>query len=507
MGVLDFFKRSRNKGEGFAKSVLAESVARSSSQYAASSGMAGNPLTDIESTSEFGGSRTTIPSIDSGAVPRKARTELGLDERTMASSNIEDLMDTFMDAHPDVSFAIWNFLRIGVSDFNIKVYKIGSGKKERDEAAEESIEIFRQRLELPNVERFESSRSMNKLVNQLMLSVITRGACSGELVLAPSNDQVAFIAPVDPSTVEFNLDGERFIPSQDQGRINLDIPTFLYEGLDEKIDNPYGRGPLLGAIGMIMFQLQLLNDLKAVVHNQGFPRLDIKIIEEVLLKRMPIAIRNNEKQKSKWLNEKLTEIITMYNNLEPDDTFVHYDSLEIDTVGGGKGGGALFDPEKLFSVIDNLIMGGLKTCSTILGRRSTGNTESFAKLEIKLYMKGVEALQEVVERFMSRALTLSLNIEGKQGYVEFKFTPVEIRTELEKAQFEQIHLQNIAYKRDQGWIDQDMASIEAVGSPSVAEPDWEHLGKSTVTNKDGAPTSGAKDEKATSDSANSSGDK
>ncbi|MGF7033671.1 hypothetical protein J2T17_004619 [Paenibacillus mucilaginosus] len=34
--------------------------------------------------------------------------------------------------------------------------------------------------------------------------------------------------------------------------------------------------------------------------------------------------------------------------------------------------------------------------STILGRRSTGNTESFAKIEIKLYIQGVRALQRVV---------------------------------------------------------------------------------------------------------------
>jgi hypothetical protein len=505
MGLLDFFSFRRRKQ--FAKSVINEAMV---TQYARS-GTAGNPLTDIESVSEFGGTRTTKPNLSgdgggSGALPKRARRELGLDERQLTNASIEDLIDRFMDAHPDVSFAIWNFLRLAATDFTIKVYKIGSGKKERDEAAEEALEILLQRFELPNVERFEMSRSIKKVVNQLALSVVTRGAGAVELVLTPGYDDVAFIAPVDPMTVEFKFEQDRFVPYQDEGKLSLDTPTFLYEGLDEKIDNPYGRSPLLGALNMIMFQLQLLNDLKAVVHNQGYPRLDIKIIEEVLLKRMPIAIRNNEKAKSQWLNDKLQEIIQMYNNLEPDDTFVHFDSLEINTVGGGKGGGAMIDPEKLFGVIDNLIMAGLKTVSTILGRRTTGNTESFAKLEIKLYMKGVEAIQEVVERLMSRALTLALNIQGKQGLVEFKFKPVEIRTELEQAQFEQIHLQNCAYKRDQGWIDQDEAANLAVGHNAVSEPDWEHLGKSTITNKDGKPTSGAKDEKTTTDSSNSEDD-
>jgi hypothetical protein len=157
------------------------------------------------------------------------------------------------------------------------------------------------------------------------------------------------------------------------------------------------------------------------------------------------------------------------------------------TVGGGSGGGSLIDPEALMTVIDNQIMAGLKTLSTIMGRRSSGNTESFAKLEIKLYMAGVKAVQDVVSRIISRALTIMLNMNGKQGIVQFEFEPIEIRTELEQEQFNQIKLQNIAYKRDQGWIDQDMASIEAVGTPSVAEPNMEMLKGSAKTSEGGTP--------------------
>ncbi|MGA4519208.1 hypothetical protein ACPA0F_18280 [Solibacillus silvestris] len=480
MALLDIFKRN--------KPVKTE--------FAAGSGTAGNPLHDVEPTTEFGGARTTIPALNPGDdLPRKARTDLGLDERDLRGTSIDDLMDRFIDAHPDISYAVWNFLRIGNTDYDVKVYSLGT--EEPDEAGELAINELLQRLELPSVDQFEMSRSLKKVANQLMLAAVTRGASALEMVLTPGNDNVAFFAPVDPATVSFKFENDRYIPYQDDGKVSLDIPTFLYEGLDPLIDNPYGRGPLFSGLTMVMFQLQILNDLKVVVHNQGYPRLDITIVEEVLLKRMPIAIRNNEKEKSKWLNQKLSEIVEMYNGLEPDDTFVHFDSLKMDSVGGKQGGGAMFDPEKLFAVIDNLIMSGLKTLSTVLGRRSQGNTESFAKIEIKLYMKSVEAIQEVVERVLSRALTLALNIQGKQGHVKFKYRPVEIRTELEKAQFEQIHLMNIAYKRDQGWIDQDEAANIAVGHNAVAEPNMELLGKggSAVQNKDGETVSGAKDEK------------
>ena len=40
-------------------------------------------------------------------------------------------------------------------------------------------------------------------------------------------------------------------------------------------------------------------------------------------------------------------------------------------------------------VIDNLIQSGVKTLSTLLGRRGAGQTESYAKIEIKLYLTGL----------------------------------------------------------------------------------------------------------------------
>lgn len=426
-----------------------------------------------------------------GSLPRRTRREMGLDERCFNNLGMADLIDILSDSHPDVSFAIWNFLRIGNSGFNVKVYKINSGR--RYKTAEKDIEELFRRLKHPSINRFEKSKSIERVVNQLILSIVTRGAAACEVVLTPSRRNVAYIAPVDPATIDFKYENGRYIPYQSGGTLKLDIPTFFYEGLDERVDDPYGRSPIISALNMVLFQLQVLNDIKAVVHNQGYPRFDITILEEVLLQRMPINIRSNEELKTQWMQERLNEIINLYNNLEPDDTLVHFDSVKVDMVGGkgSAGGGATIDPQKLMQVIDNLIMAGLKTLSTILGRRATGNTESFAKLEIKLYLQGVKAVQEVVTTILERVLTLYLNLKGKQGIVEVEFNPVEIRTELEQEQFRQIQYQNAAFARDQGWIDQTEAANIAVGHDPVGDPDWEHL--QPMKNKDGGTPQGTRD--------------
>lgn len=452
-------------------------------------------LDSIEKTPDFGGSRTSIPSWNTGgggvgeALPKRVKTELSLNERKFNNLSIEETIELLVDAHPDLSYAVWNFLRIGNSGMHVEVEKL-NGK--RWEQAEKEINEFIRTQDYPNNETFQKSRSMDKVVNQLMQSVILSGACALEMVLTGGSSDVSFFAPVDPNSVVFKAENDRYIPYQDDETISLDIPTFFYEGIDELVDSPYGRSPILGAINMVLFQMQVLNDLKAVVHNNGYPKLDISILEEVLLKKVPLQYRNNPVEKQKWLSEKMQEIIDAYTDLEPDDALIHFDSVEIKTVGGGSGGkGAMIDPGKLMNAIDNLIMSGLKTLSTILGRRSTGNTESFAKMEIKLYLKGVEAIQKVVGDVLSKSFTLFLNLRGKQGIAKVKFKPVEIRTELEQEQFRQIQLMNLQFMRDQGWIDQDEAAMKAVGHAPVSPTP---LVNETPTNQDGNPVSGTPDE-------------
>lgn len=415
-----------------------------------------------------------------GNLPRKAKSELGLDDRKLKNYDVFELIDILSDAHPDLSYAIWNFIRLGNSGYNFTVKKLSSDKTYSQGVKE--IESFINKLKLPNLKGFSKSYDLDKIIDQFILSAVTRGAIACEIVLTPDKKDVAYIVPVDPATIEFYYENGRYIPYQNDGKIKLDIPTFIYEGIDEKIDDPYGRSPLTSVLNIILFQLQVLNDIKAVVHNQGYPRLDIVILEEVLLKRMPANIKMDEKKKEKWLQDRLNEIISMYNSLNPDDVFIHFDSIKIGQSGGG--GGALIDPEKLMHSIDNLIQSGLKTLSTILGRRSTGNTESFAKIEIKLYLSGLAGIQRYVSSVLNKVFTVYLNIKGKQGIVDFKFNPIEIRSSLEQQQFIATKINNIATMYDRGWISQEEASLMATGHlPDQPEP---RVSNSRVRNTEGS---------------------
>lgn len=421
------------------------------------------------STDTFGGSeRRKTEGLTEGSVVKYGK-HMKLRDTTFKRYPPRKLLSILKNNHPDVSQAVWNFKIIGNSGYDIKVHKL-DGETEH-ESGKKLIDDFIKHLNYYSSDGFEKTKSLDKVIDQMFDSALLRGAVSLEMVMDKEYTDVLYLANVDPDTINFKVEKGRLIPYQNT--VKLDIPTFFHEGLDENESDPYGTSPFLSVIQTLAFQLQVMEDLKQVVHNQGYGKYDIKIVEEVLLKRMPIQIRNNEKKKQEWLNEQLSMIINQYSKLDPDAAFVHFDSVEVDMVESAK---ATIDPQKLMAVIDTQILGSLKQYSTLMGRRYQGQTEQYAKLEIKIFMKSVKRIQFMIESVLSRALTRLMNIHGMQGYATFEFRDAEIRTELEKANFEQIVIQNAQKKRDNGWISQDEASEEVTGSKADGEPDKEMLG-------------------------------
>ncbi|ALA07153.1 hypothetical protein SECTIM467_23 [Brevibacillus phage SecTim467] len=436
----------------------------------------------------FGGSRKT-KTIGEGSVSRTTKYK-NLTEQSFGQYSPKTLLNLLKYNHPDVSQAIWNFKIIGNSGYKAKVTLLDGTTEHK--SGQKLIADFLLKLDYYNSDGFEKSRSIDRLVDMLFDSALLRGAVSLEMVMDRDYKDVLYFASVDPDTIDFKVENNRLVPYQ--SAVKLDIPTFFYEGIDETETDPYGTSPFISVIQTLAFHMQVLEDIKMVVHNQGYGKYDIKIIEEVLLKRMPINIRNNEAKKQQWLNDQLDKIIEMYSKLDPDAAFVHFDSVEVDMVETAK---ATIDPQKLMAVIDTQILGALKQYSTLMGRRSQGQTEQYAKLEIKIFMKSVKKIRDVIEQMLSRALTKYLNIHGMQGYVFFKFNDTEIRTELEQVNFEQIAIQNAEKKVANGWLDNDMASEEITGHKAVGEPDRERLGIKANEAK------GAQDERTPNDSSSS----
>ncbi|WP_226888898.1 hypothetical protein [Paenibacillus polymyxa] len=167
----------------------------------------------------------------------------------------------------------------------------------------------------------------------------------------------------------------------------IDTPTFIYEEFDPMVDDPYGRTPMLPVLQVVFFHLQVLADLKAVVLNQGYPRLDISMLEEIMLKNMPNNLKSN-----------------------PDDALVHWDSVKVEYLKGGNSG-PMIDIKKLIDIIDTHMATSLKRPLTILSRHQ-GSTETYSSIDTQIYIKNVESARSVTKRFWQRAFSLSARVKG-----------------------------------------------------------------------------------------------
>jgi hypothetical protein len=375
-------------------------------------------------------------------LPKKYQQAHNIDLTKLQSYTAEELLELLISVHPDVSYALYTYLRMGDTTLTFTAKK---PNKNNDKSGQHVLDELKTMLNTPLPSPgYQHGRSLDKLDTIQRMMVMVRGACAGEVVLNEQCNDVIDIVPVDPALIWFRResDTDRLTPWQyvkhPRRQVGeewfgqykkIDTPTFIYEEFDPMVDDPYGRTPMLPVLQVVFFHLQVLQDLKAVVHNQGYPRLDISMMEEIMLKNAPPSIQNNPAAQQKFLTERMGEVMTHFNSLNPDDTFVHWDSVKVEYLKGGSTG-PMIDIKKLIDIIDTQMATSLKTLLTILSRHQ-GSTETYSSIDTQIYIKNVESARSVTKRFWQRAFAMSVRVKGTQTNIEVDYAPIDLRSENE----------------------------------------------------------------------------
>ena len=405
-------------------------------------------------------------------LPRKHQRAHNIDLTKLQHHTADELLEMLVSIHPDVSFALSTYLRMGDTPMNIHaVRKTGKPDPGGQRVVDELKAILNTPLSSPG---YQHGRSLDKLDGIQRMMVMVRGACCGEVVLNESLTEVVDIVPVDPALIWFRRDPDtnRLIPYQWVEVPNtsvgewygqykrIDTPLFIYEELDPFVDDPYGRSPILPVLQVVFFHLQVLSDLKAVVHNQGYPRITVQIAEEILLKNMPRQVQQGGPDAVRqWMNDRQREVIEYMKNLNPDDALVGWDSMKFEYIqGSGKGG--MVDVKKLIDVIDTQLATSLKTLLTLLSRHQ-GSTETYSSVDVQLYIKSVESARAVTRRFWERAFSVAARVRGVQTTVTLEYAPIDLRSEQETERDRQLRLSNLSKSERECYITPEEAAREA----------------------------------------------
>jgi hypothetical protein len=403
-------------------------------------------------------------------LPRRQYERYDISKFEMSHLSAASLLSILPDVSPDVGLAVWNMLRLGSAGFNFTV-KDSSGQD--DEKGKQLLDEL-----LSNIGM--ESGGLRGLIVQWLLSAYLQGAVCGEVALTEDLRGIDDFYSVDPATIKFGRDETKKLvmyhtPPNGSLAIRLNTEKVWYVPIDPMIDDPYGRPPAAPVLQEVWFDVAFITDLRRVVHNQGWPRIDIKVLSEIIINSAPASVKNDEKELLQWMNDRLAEVQKAYSELQPDDSFAHYDSVEINQA---ESAGRLFDPSGVLRVIERRMIKALKQLP-ILMANNEGSTETHGTIQWQIFVAGLQSMQEPICTVLNRMMQLSLQVLGYKGRVECFFEPIRTSDRKADADAETAEIRNAIIKWAAGFQTWEESAIEVTGSAppeGVEEPDPATLG-------------------------------
>jgi hypothetical protein len=413
-------------------------------------------------------------AVDMGGNFGYGRRPYGRDEETLRA------LKTIRDLDPQASQAVSTFLRLINPGHDLQAFVFKDPNKpfndNSDPTGSEIKENGEAQAFLDELARrvgTEYGFGLDQLHNVLSLSLITNGAVAAEV--APTDDLTDVVDwfPVDPMLVHFRRDDDHnLILGQifrDGSFHPLNTEQVFYMPLDPDVNDPYGRPPLLPAINIVLQRASLINDIRAVAHAQGFPRLNVTVRVEPLIASMPPLLNEagRESDRKEWMESILDSVVSSYDSLEVDDVFVHYDWVEISVIGPVHSNSG-FDFKGIEQVLSKNLNSALKMLPILLGINEA-TSETHGSIQWQIQIETVKALRNLVKRVIERCANVSLQMKGFQAHarVTYKDTRTTDRLFEEQANFFQTR--TVQLQEQMGYRSHDEAAEILTGHAAAGE--------------------------------------
>jgi hypothetical protein len=387
---------------------------------------------------------------------------------------ITKLVELLADVSPDVSRALWDFLRFCNPGFGVKVYEPKS-EATINKKGQEAVNLFLNSLHGCYVGT--NTIPIDIVIGSLNLGAFLRGAIFSELVLDEAGKMPLEIATPDPATVKFKKVEEAgrgivYQPGQQQNGkfVPFQSETIAYIPIDPLPGKPEGRPMVSPALFCAIFMIGLLHDLRRVVAQQGYPRIDLSIDTEKLMKLMPKSLMGDEAKIKQWFVAAFTQTKDAYARLEPDDAYLHDDTITVNRPVGAVDASSLGGIDGLIKGLERMSVRALKSMPLLFGT-SEGTSEANANRQWEIHVAGIKSIQHLTETLLEKFLTLSLRVQGINARVEFRFAELRAAELLRDAQVERYRIQNERMKYDNGWISQDEAALAGAGKAKADNPE------------------------------------
>jgi len=380
------------------------------------------------------GGTTSTPTFRTGqpilTMPRY-RNHLDDIFATRTSNDARTLISDLSRHDSDVSASFFAYQSIsGSADYVVKAYDLNG------ELSTDGVRLANQIIEKMTTVTdyslgFTSKAGLAELNDDMRFWTLLRGSPAAELVLDKKFEPDS-LRLIDMATITWNeKQAGQYKPVQkptgSNTEISLDIPTFFVARFQQNPTDVYTYSPFVAAINTIAARQQVINDLYRISQVIGYPRMDVTVMEEILLKSAPALLRSDAAKTRDFIEQQMAIITSAYSNLRPDQALVHTDAVEVGMVNDSKPAVTL-PIQNVMDVFDAQNTAALKTMPSVVGKSTNGQV---ASTEARLFAMNCDALNRVVAGVWSQVLTLACRLAGFQGSIEFLFEPVELRPQLE----------------------------------------------------------------------------
>ena len=377
------------------------------------------------------------------------------------AKNSQELLGDIFAQDPDLSNTVWSFLTVA------NTQPLILAKDPEDQLDRDALKLCKQLLTGLTTTTdytlgFQRKKSLRTYAEEIRHMLLLRGSAGVEAIYNELYT-LSDLRNIDMYTVRWNeKQNGIYKPQQEIGDVivKLDVPTFFTEDLYKNPTSAYGHSPFTSAINTIAATQQVINDLYRIMQITGYPRMDVKILEEVLLKNAPKDVIANKELRQQYIGSALSQVTSQFYNLRPDLPAVHLDSVELSMV-NDKSPGMAVDISHVIKVLDAQKQSGLHTLSTILGRGESGvNT---ATVEARLFTMSAAALNGPVADLLSAILTQAVRIAGSQSRIEVIFPEPELRSQDEREAQIVLRQQRLRSDLSYGLITDDEYHIRMYG--------------------------------------------
>lgn len=388
---------------------------------------------------------------------------------TRVSTDSRALMSELSRHDPDVSSSFFAYQSIsGSADYVIEAYDLNG------ELSPDGIRLANSILERITTVTdytlgFSSKQMLSELNDDMRYWALLRGSPGAELILnkkfEPDGLRLVDLATIEWREKQAGVYKPIQKPAGANVEINLDIPTFFVGRFHQNPTDIYTYSPFVAAINTVAARQQVINELYRITQIMGYPRMDVTVMEEILLKSAPPLLRSDAVKLREFIDQQMGQIRTTFQNLKADQPLVHTDSVDVGVINDQRPATSL-PISGVIDILNEQNQAALKTMPAVVGKSDgVGNT---ASVEARLFALNCDALNRVVANIWSQALSLAARLAGFQGSVLFKFEQVELRPVMELEPQKVMKMSRYEQALSRGYISDEEFHLAIFARPKPA---------------------------------------